>query len=795
MQVNAINVSGYRSIRDSLTVHLDPRVTVLLGANDHGKSNILQAILHLNADHAFEQERDLNWDVTDTANFPAISFRLELDDDERTEVLARIAGSDRISTLTSFVDTLSAEVDDAREVVERATADLDAAEAERAALSKPAEDETPAQAEDRQANVAALSAAVDAADEQVGLAAARLTLAEQRAALGDARLLALQARRDHGVSDIATLAAAAQDAADSAAAQREAARLAVRSAETDHKEALEEHAEDSDVVSAAAARLEEARAALKSADKDLLRTRTEATRLTAASSALDREAAGELAFSDELEEPRERSWTNADLPQEIVLERKGVDGALAIVDCGNCPPGEFAEWLMPRLPRVELILPHDALADAVDVDSITESEQDFMRGIFYYAGLERDEWASIFTQDYKTTKRLSDASFQLNETLQRSWSQGQELQFNLVHMGDEIALMIRDPAVHDTFVRASRRSSGFTHFFALKTVLHARQRESGARSFIWLFDEPGIYLHPEGQFDLLQVLETLAQANQLLYSTHSIFLVNKNYPSRHRLIKKDAFGTTADEKPYVGRWHAALDALGLGLAGTVLFASKVLLVEGDSDPILLNADLQKLVQLDLLDIDLNPLSILATGNSEHAGALIRILDEGITKPQIALLFDGDKGGIDRHRALKRVIEAKSLEAEVLTPKDSTLEDHLLAPELYREATVRFTEALRDDLALDVDVRTHLESSFPGGGRSPSGLAKWARSEGQAVLGTSNAISSIGIAREYARLLEAASPDQLGDRRRPTALARRITQMLDLRPRTRSQDEIIEPQRR
>src|SRR4029079_1355856 len=115
-----------------------------------------------------------------------------------------------------------------------------------------------------------------------------------------------------------------------------------------------------------------------------------------------------------------------------------------------------------------------------------------------------------------------------------------------------------------------------------KTVLHAMQNESPASSYIWMFDEPGIHLHPDGQRDLIQVLETLSQANQVLYTTHSIFLANQNYPTRHRLLMRNKAGTELDSKPFVSRWRTALAALGFSLAGTVLFAPHVLLVEGDS---------------------------------------------------------------------------------------------------------------------------------------------------------------------------------------------------------------------
>ena len=94
-------------------------------------------------------------------------------------------------------------------------------------------------------------------------------------------------------------------------------------------------------------------------------------------------------------------------------------------------------------------------------------------------------------------------------------------------------------------------------------VLYARQKKHPANSYIYLFDEPGVLLHPQGQRDLLQVFEQLADDNQIVYATHSLFLLNQNFPERHRLIFKDGEGTKVDQKPYRQNWKWATDALGV----------------------------------------------------------------------------------------------------------------------------------------------------------------------------------------------------------------------------------------
>ena len=87
MRLVKTTIEGYRSIKEPLEVHLDPRVTVALGANDHGKSNLLDAFLHLNPDHRFDAERDLNWDRLDESDsLPRVTYELRLDDREIEEL-------------------------------------------------------------------------------------------------------------------------------------------------------------------------------------------------------------------------------------------------------------------------------------------------------------------------------------------------------------------------------------------------------------------------------------------------------------------------------------------------------------------------------------------------------------------------------------------------------------------------------------------------------------------------------------------------------------------------------------
>ena len=456
-----------------------------------------------------------------------------------------------------------------------------------------------------------------------------------------------------------------------------------------------------------------------------------------------------------------------EIPEVLIVQRKGITGATQYV-AGDVPLSLLEAFAKENLPRVEIIRPQEKIPDAVTVEDLAEKSHEFMRGILYYAGIDPDEASELFTQDDVSMKQLKEASVTLNDTLKADWIQGADLRYELSHesAAKQILLRIEDPAVGSRLVRASRRSSGFTHFFALKTVLYARQKDYVANAYIFLFDEPGIYLHPSGQHDLLRVLDAIGKHNQVIYSTHSLFMLNRTFPARHRLIVKNGEGTRIDGKPFVGRWGPAIEELRFSLAGTILFAQHVLLTEGDADPVLIQALFQKLVEWGRANADLNAFSVISTGSSKNTDALIRILREGSNAPSLLVVVDGDEGGSERLRVLKPFLAAHDVKSFQLQG-GTTIEDHLpAAGRAYVDAVARYVAGVVETLGKGKPTRGEIqerlckaaETEGYSENKVTAGIANWVIVKARAIAELQSNPSKLGIAREYVESLTAATAD-------------------------------------
>ena len=141
-----------------------------------------------------------------------------------------------------------------------------------------------------------------------------------------------------------------------------------------------------------------------------------------------------------------------------------------------------------------------------------------------------------------------------------------------------------------------QRSDGYKKFVSLILSLSSENKIGKLHDNILLIDEPEIHLHPRGCKDLLKELIKIGRTNNVIFSTHSIFMIDKDYVSRHWIVEKDpkrcarkqdfTYCRRIDSTESVFDDEVTRKAFGMSIINDMLPKNQYL-VEGFSDKILL----------------------------------------------------------------------------------------------------------------------------------------------------------------------------------------------------------------
>jgi len=223
----------------------------------------------------------------------------------------------------------------------------------------------------------------------------------------------------------------------------------------------------------------------------------------------------------------------------------------------------YLNYLRPKLPKFVYFNDYyqlrgqedlQALKERLDTDTLRASDH-AMLGLMKLARLDIGQLLNPGRTQLLINK-LEGAGNNISAQMFKYWSQNPDLQVKFDVRpanpddpaggsgGIYIWTSVFDPAhSHSTLLGA--RSRGFVWFFSF-LAWYSELRES-ATPLILLLDEPGLSLHPRAQADLLRFFEeTLSPNHQLLYTTHSPFMVDPDKPHRVRYVE-DRSQASADD--------------------------------------------------------------------------------------------------------------------------------------------------------------------------------------------------------------------------------------------------------
>lgn len=180
--------------------------------------------------------------------------------------------------------------------------------------------------------------------------------------------------------------------------------------------------------------------------------------------------------------------------------------------------------------------------------------------------------------------KLNAASVQLTEQIRRLW-QDDDLELVIKADGQLLTVLVRDELGVE--IELDQRSEGFqwcTSFW----IVFAAEAEDDLENAVLLLDEPGVSLHGLKQTAFRDTMSRLAADNQLLFTTHSPFMVGPEELSLARVVEMPdrRSGTKVHDEPAAKQGAALLplqEALGYDLAHSMFTATRNLVLEGITD--------------------------------------------------------------------------------------------------------------------------------------------------------------------------------------------------------------------
>lgn len=253
--------------------------------------------------------------------------------------------------------------------------------------------------------------------------------------------------------------------------------------------------------------------------------------------------------------------------------------------------------------------------------------------------------------------KIEGVSISLTDQVMEFWKQNEDLEVEVdlkadptdavpFNNGVNLYLRIKNRRHRGVSTPFDQRSRGFIWFFSFLVWFDSVQHQldpsgkSAGKKLILLLDEPGLALHALAQADFLRYIDRLAQDHQVLYTTHSPFMIHSDRLHQVRLVEDQLKVGTVISSNLNGSDPRTIfplqAALGWTIAQNLFISERNLLVEGPSELIYLQ------VASSLFDAKGTPglradLTIVPTGGLDNVATFVSLL--GASGLKLAVLHD------------------------------------------------------------------------------------------------------------------------------------------------------------
>lgn len=212
---------------------------------------------------------------------------------------------------------------------------------------------------------------------------------------------------------------------------------------------------------------------------------------------------------------------------------------------------EIREKINKLIPKIVYfdsftdILPDELTKEQIQSATFEEDERAFMN-LLYLLGISKQEFTKMIKGDERNQSReFKRISNEITNKYNNVYMQ-EKVSIGLDKNGNKIFVQIFNEGDKDNDIKPSQRSKGFQWFLAFYLLLNSIEEDKDA---IILIDEPGLYLHATAQDDVLKFLNNEID-NQVIFTTHSPYLLDINKLNSLKLVVRGNSGTNIVQKYY-----------------------------------------------------------------------------------------------------------------------------------------------------------------------------------------------------------------------------------------------------
>lgn len=393
------------------------------------------------------------------------------------------------------------------------------------------------------------------------------------------------------------------------------------------------------------------------------------------------------------------------------------------------------------IPKFMYFSSYDRMNGAIQLESTRQMiadgriNDDANRGVrlfvefLDYAGVSIDDITSVTT--YETfNARLQAASNNITDQVLEYWTQNPDLSVQVrveqARPGDipplntgTVAWARINNQLHRVDTPFSERSAGFVWFFSF-LVKFAQVKDETA-PVVLLLDEPGLTLHGKAQADLLRFFrEKLAPHHQIIYSTHSPFMVPADDLSSVRIVQDQVEMKGPRRIPLGTKVRSDVltrdpdtlfplqGALGYEITQSLFVGKHTLLVEGPADVLYVQALSDALRRRGRPGLDTR-WTLCPAGGIDKIRPFVAMF--GANALHIAVLSDQAQGDKRKIEEIKRTAVLKAEHfytmADLIGRSEADIED-IFEPEL-------FASILNGAYDLKEEKRLNAKKLFDAGG--------------------------------------------------------------------------------